>query len=41
MNSVELKQYIDDRNGKLNGSEAKFATDIKMHPQLDHIAYND
>ena len=36
----EMRQYIDSRNGKLNREEIKYITDIKKHPQLNHITYN-
>lgn len=36
----ELKYYIDSRGGKLNREEIKIATDVNLHPQLDHITYN-
>ena len=36
----EMRQYIDSRNGKLNREELKYITDIKKHPQLNHITYN-
>ena len=40
MYPVELKQYIDERNGVLNRDETEFVTDIKQHKQLNHIQYN-
>ena len=40
MYPVELKQYIDERNGVLNRDEIKFVIDINLHPQLDHIEFN-
>ncbi len=40
MYSYELKQYIDERNGQLNKNEIKFVTDISLHPQLNHITFN-
>lgn len=40
MYPVELKQYIDERNGVLNTEETKFAIDIDIHTQLDHVSYN-
>lgn len=36
----ELKQYINERNGKLNKEETKFVTNINLHPQLNHITFN-
>lgn len=36
----EMRQYINSRNGKLNREELKYITDIKKHPQLNHITYN-
>ena len=40
MYPVELKQYIDERNGLLNREETKFVIDIELHPQLDHVLFN-
>jgi len=40
MYPVELKQYIDERNGQLNSNETRFVTDINLHPQLNHITFN-
>ena len=40
MYPVELKQYIDERNGALNKDETKFVIDINLHPQLNHIEFN-
>lgn len=36
----ELKQYIDEKNGKLNTLETNYVTDINLHPQLNHITFN-
>lgn len=36
----ELKQYIEERNGKLNSNETNYVTDINLHSQLNHITYN-
>lgn len=40
MYPVELKQYIDERNGVLYRDEIIFVTDIKQHKQLNHIQFN-
>ena len=40
MYPAELKQYIDERNGSLNREETKFVIDIELHPQLDHVLFN-
>ena len=40
MYPIELKQYIDERNGVLNREETKFVIDINIHTQLNHISYN-
>jgi len=40
MYPIELKQYIDERNGQLNSNETSFVTDINLHPQLNHITFN-
>ena len=36
----EMRDYINSRNGKLNREETTFITDIRKHPQLNHITYN-
>lgn len=40
MSPNELKQYIDARNRKLNKEEINYATNINLHPQLNHITFN-
>lgn len=40
MYPVELKQYIDERNGVLNHEETNYVIDINRHPQLNHVTYN-
>ena len=40
MYPVELKQYIDERNGVLDSEETKFVIDVKLHPQLNHVSFN-
>lgn len=41
MYTWELKDYIRMRNYLLEAREIIFATDIKEHPQLNHILYKD
>lgn len=36
----KLKQYIEDRNRKLNSEEINYVTNVNFHPQLKHISYN-
>lgn len=36
----EIEKYINDRNGALHGEEILFITDIRQHPQLNHIVFH-
>lgn len=37
----ELQEYIKHRNYYIGGDDLSFVTDIKEHPQLNHIMYDD
>lgn len=40
MYSWEIEKFLKDRNYCIGKNDLKFITDIKSHPQLDHIKYN-
>lgn len=40
MYPLEMFEYINSRNQKLNMEEIKYITDITKHPQLNHITFN-
>lgn len=41
MNSEELLQYINTRNGELNRDELLVVLDITENSQIDHINYEN
>lgn len=41
MYSYEIKEYIDNRGGKLTREEALFIMDMDIHSQLNHIKFQN
>ena len=40
MFSWEIEKFLKDRNYYIGGDDLTFITDIRQHPQLDHIKFN-
>ena len=40
MYSYEIEEYLKQRNYYLRINELIFITDVKQHPQIDHLKYN-
>ena len=40
MFSWEIKNFLKQRNYYIGGDDLAFITDIKQHPQIDHIKFN-
>lgn len=40
MYPFEIEKFLKDRNYYIGGDDLTFITDIRQHPQLNHIKFN-
>ena len=40
LDSINLYNFIEERNGVLEASETRYAIDTNEHPQINHIIYH-